>query len=319
MAEDALKIYQAWLDETSGHFVANDLEPLRRHYALPFLYHSQTNRIILETWPDLGSDHAAFAGSLRRHGVDQLIRLASSAEFLSERYIEGSHVAHAMRRGRQVVPSSVTRFVLRRDFDGWKAIEQDTTLNDEVWPVDNLSFGDEPRRKVRRPKFDIRRESDEPLALYQRFLNRMTQANVAGDFDGFRKLFGFPHWVHTGNANRLVNSVAQTRSFFDMVTRMLKENEIEEFVRIGDRAEFISATEICGYHTSRFLAGGRDALPAIKSRMILRRSGTRWLLHSVTNAVRGGDYPYTEPFQVVGDLVTDREIQERTKTWPNSH
>ena len=83
-------------------------------------------------------------------------------------------------------------------------------------------------------------------------------------------------------------------------------------MRIADHAEFLSRDLICGYHTTRFLRDSSDKLDPIKSRMILRRVGTRWFLNSVTNAMSQAQAPYGEPI-ATPDLVTHREIQERTK------
>lgn len=160
---------------------------------------------------------------------------------------------------------------------------------------------------------DARREAAHPLALYQRFLNALTRANVTNDLDAYCGLCCFPYSSHTQTDDETIHNPEEVKPFFDMLNSMLHENKIEEFARIADQAEFISGDTICGYHTSRFISGGEETLPPIKSRIILRRKGTRWFMHSVTNAITNEQYPYFEPV-ASNDLVPDRVIQERTKT-----
>lgn len=311
--EDPIQIYQDWLDIVSGALLAEDIETISAHVALPYLHRSIDTRIVVETRHDLDSGFRTFARALRALGVNQFIRLVTSAEFLSTEYLQGHHVTHILRNATPVVPSYVNRMVLRRGPNAWKMTEVYNGFSHGSWPVKSITVPAADPTRPHGAENDARRDAAQPLALYQRFLNKLTQANVAGDFDGYVALCQFPYSWHARAEDTVVNNPDEVRPFFNMMSGLLQNNGIEEFVRIADHAEFLNGNTICGYHTARFLKDGRDAIEPVKSRMILHRVGVRWFLNSVTNAIVAirldGGRPETAP-----DLVTQIEIEERTKT-----
>ena len=81
--------------------------------------------------------------------------------------------------------------------------------------------------------------------------------------------------------------------------------------RQASHAEFISATQLCGYHMTTFESKGEVRLGPVAGRYILNRTGTAWRMHSVTNSISNTEFPYSQPEP--GDaLISLREIQERT-------
>ena len=231
---------------------------------------------------------------------------------MSDDYIEGYGVNHILRNATPLVPSYSAYFVLRRAVNGWKLVEVHHEISHGTWPVTLLKVPQHGDGISLSAADDARREATQPLALYQSFLNSLTQANVSGDFDRYLSMCQLPYPSHAENNDTIIDEPESVRAFFNMLTGMLKNNKIEEFLRIADQAEFISNDTLCGYHTSRFLRGGEDALPPIRSRMILRREGVRWKLNAVTNSVASWNIPYSEPV-ATKTLVTQIEIQERTK------
>lgn len=316
MTERALDIYQDWLDATSDAILRGDMETLGRFIALPYVHSSPDSRQIIETRSDMEAGHTAYGNTLRSLGVNHFIRLAAQAEFLSANYVEGHHVIHALRNATPVIPSFSSRMVLRNMGEVWKLTESHTSMRHGAWPSWIARMSPEPVEALW-AEDDARRDAVEPLALYQSFLNRLTQANVSGDFTAFCRLCEFPLASHFAEDDKFLQTEEEARDFFDMVSAVLEEHGVEDFLRIADHAEFISGREICGYHTARFLADGRDAMDAIKSRMILRRTGTQWRLTSVTNAVHYDTENAKRP-KILPNLLAYRRIMERTKTWPNS-
>ena len=314
-AED---IYQSLLDGSADAALSGDVETLSKFVSLPIRHTRGGQSVLIETPEDFAIGRISFSQSLRAYGVNQFIRLTSEAEYLSEDYIEGHHVTHALRNATPVVPSFASRMVIKRIGDAWKVTEVESTIVGDTWPLKILKLPSDPLARCDGVTDDARRKSSEPLSLYQTFLNGMTRANVTQDFDSYCKLCKFPFSTHGASHDVIIHGPSDVKPFFEMLTALIEDNKLDDFLRIADHAEFISGDQMCGYHTSRFLRDGNDALAPIKSRMILRRVGIRWFIESITNAISNDQFPYNVPI-AENDLVTQREIQERTKTWPNLH
>lgn len=312
MASDALTIYQDWLDIVFSAILGGDVDVIATHVGLPYLHRSQDTKLVIETQKDMERGFTSFARMLQSQGVNQFIGLATSAEYLSGDYIEGFHVVHSLRNAEPALPAYTDRVVLRRGSAAWKLSEVHHGFSHRKWPISAI-FVDECAETGRARSDDARRESTQPLALYQRFLNALTQANVTGDFDGYCAMLDFPCSYHTLGRDEVAEAPDDVCPYYDLIWSMLRENRVEEFARIADSAEFLSGNTICGYHVSRLIRGGRDAMAPVKSRMILRRTGTRWRLNSVTNAIEDDEFPRKQ-LVVVDDLITDIEIQKRTRT-----
>lgn len=316
--EDAKTIYQAWLDETAEAVLTGDVDACQSFVNLPYHYVNHETRVVIETREDLAKGVETMANAMRAFGVNQFIRLATDAEFLCADYIQGHHVTHLLRNATYMVPSFLNRVVLRRGRERWKATEYVSAVPHGYWPAENRRGEVERALPETLDTKDARRQAQDPLAVYQRFLNSMTRANVTEDFGSFEGLFSLPFSSHGARYDAIIDNREALREAFDGFTTRLKDNQIEEFLRIATHAEFLSGDTLCGYHTTYFLRDAKDALAPVPARMILQRKGTRWLLQSVTNALGNEKFNTSGPI-IPGDLVTHREIQERTKEWPNLH
>jgi hypothetical protein len=317
MRDQALDIYQAWLDTTGPAILRGDMGTVGRLIALPYVHGSPDGRQIIETRSDMEAGHLSYSETLRSLGVTQLLRLGVTAGFLGPDYLEGHHVIHALRDGVPMIAPFTSRMVLRNIGGVWKLTESQTAMRHGDWPTWVARHAGDPVT-AQFAEDDVRRENIEPLVTYQLFLNRLTRANVSGDFDAFGALCETPFASHLAQDDILIRTDPEARRFFDVVSAILEEHGIEDFLRVSEHAQYISARELCGYHTSRFLVNGLDALEPITSRMILRRTDTRWRLVSVTNSVSYGtrNTSRRSPLPV---LPAYRKIMERTKSWPNSH
>ncbi len=313
--EDPKTIFQGFLDGLSAAISSGGAKAVMPFFSLPYLHEALDAKVMLENQSDLEDGLASFYATLSAHGVDQSIRLVTNADYLSPNYIEGIYVSHMLRGATPVVRSFTNRAVIRRTADGWKITHTINGFSHKVWPIKVFYVPDVPPEYGIAAQDDVRREATEPLAIYQSFINRMTQANVAGDVDAYNSLCHFPYTFHTEADDDNFATEDDARRFVEAVVELLDRHEVEDFVRIADRAEFVSASEICGYHTTHFLRGGEAALEPVKSRIILQRVGTQWLLRSVTNSLNQEAHFYRH--QVPSErLVTDLAIQQRTKSWP---
>lgn len=313
--QDPKTIFQNLLDEISSEGMKGGSDALVSFFSLPYLHEAIDTKIMLENEDDLRTGLKVFYDTLTTKGVTQTIRLVSNADYLSPNYIEGVYVTHVLRGAVPVVRSYTNRAVVRRSQSGWKLTHTQNGFSHKVWPIRVFYVPDDPPDYKTGREDDVRRDAMEPLAIYQSFINRMTEANVAADEQAYLSLCMFPHWVHLNQHDEEITSEEQVCAFVRSVSDLLATHEVEDFVRIADHAEFVSSSEICGYHTTHFLRGGDSALEPVKSRIILKRIGTRWFLSSVTNSLNNEDYTYSHPIPT-DELVTQLAIQQRTKSWP---
>ncbi|THH37102.1 hypothetical protein E4Z66_09215 [Aliishimia ponticola] len=317
MQVSAADIYQDWLDATGEIIMSGDMSDLPRHVALPYLHKSPDMRVLIETPEDLRQGHESYATALRANGVKELVRLVAHAEFLGENHIQGYHTIYPLRNGKLSLPRFKSRIVLQRHGTDWKQAEVETVLRHSDWPISLLRV-DEDRALPRGPNEpDARSGPVEPLAIYQSFLDRLSQANMANDVKSYAALCHLPLTSHTRVDDTVFETEESLGAVVACIHEYMVENGIDEFRRDAEDATFLSATQLCGYHVARFFSKGEERLEPIRSRMILERKGRDWRVRSVTNSIRNANFPKTKPV-AVSDLITHREIQKRTKQWPNS-
>ena len=308
---------QEVLDVQSRALLDGDASAMATTLSMPYRRVTLDIDLIVEKDADLHVEVDAFSNSLRNLGVNQLIRLATDAEFINDHMIEGYYVSHALRNATQMVPSYLNRIVLQ-NFDGaWRAVEVASEFESRGWPINLMHFATEG--SVRKPKelIDQRRNVKNPLPVYQQFLDRLTDATRAQDFDAYIALCDLPYTCHGNALDTLMSTPEDVRPFFDLPVDMINGDKADTFERTAQSAQFLGPNIICGYHDSLFLKAGQKAIPPIKSRMILKHTGMGWKLKHVTNSIANETYPYGAP-KPTDALPTHREIQERTKSWPTS-
>lgn len=318
MLEDAMTLLQDVLDTQSRALLAGDVARLRDTVILPCRQIMTGVEVIVETEADFQRGSTAFTGSLHALGVNQFIRLVTEAEFLNDDYIQGHYVTHALRNGATMVPSYDNRLVLQRHGDTWRMIEEESSLYALKWPFDLLRVSETGGLPSPPQANDVRRTSATPIALYQAFLDKLTAATLQNDFDGYCALCDLPYASHSDHIDTTIHTPEDVRPFFEMTVDLISGDTADSFARHAESAQFLGADLICGYHDTTFQKGGAPTLAPIKSRMILRRDGVQWKLKHVTNAISNDTFPYTAP-EPTEALLTHREIQERTKSWPTLH
>ena len=204
-----------------------------------------------------------------------------------------------------------------RDVDGrWRLDEVETAARKPIWPVEILDMQPEAQIRwndARFPKEDARTNVSDPLAVYQRFLDAYSVCNMTGDFEAAARMHLYPYTVHTNTIDKTVKAPEGLRDFFDRISDVIQKQGVDRFERKAERAEFLSASKICGYHTGALYRGDTLVIGPIQSRFILQRVGPDWFIRSITNAVANATYPYTEP-ELSPEMIGLRAIQERQDT-----
>ncbi|MEM6595054.1 MAG: hypothetical protein AAF672_09700 [Pseudomonadota bacterium] len=312
--QDAREIYQTMLDVMTDALLSNDQPTLMSGVVYPFRMSTMEEEFIIESALDWQACTEAYRKNLLAQGVNHYIRLVTDAEFLSENYIRGSHITHTLRNANVVVPAYENRAILTRVDGVWRFSELDSALKNNRWPISMAHVSkDEKRTWVDDlPESDIRRTNASPKAIYQNFLNELSVINMSGDFEAWCERCAFPHYVHIENVDEVIETPDQIRPFLNMISEQIDTLNIDAINRQATHAEFIGATQLCGYHTTTFESAGEVRLGPVAGRYILERTGTAWRMTSVTNSISNSQFPYSQP-EPGNALVSLREIQERTK------
>ena len=316
---EAMLLLQEVLDVQSRALLAGDVAAMRATVAMPYRRITTDMDLIMESETDFHTGIKAFASSLESLGVNHFIRLATDAEFLSDDRIQGHYVTHALRNATPMVPSYQNRIVLQNFEGAWRLVEVASDLVAKRWPLSMLHVADAGTVGGAVPQIhDARRDAAEPLALYQRFIDRLMAAARTANFDAYLGLCDLPCSNHDQTNDTLMTTPNDVRPLFDSTVELIRGQAVDTLMCQAASAQFLGPDVICGYHQTVFLKGGQQALPPIKSRMILKRKGVGWKLKHVTNAVANPTDTYSAP-EPTDALLTHREIQERTKSWPTLH
>ena len=310
---EALEIYQDVLDIQSDALLARDFARVLRHVRVPCRRRTLGSSIVIETQEDLETAVISLASAMSDQGVDQCIRLASDASFLSPNYIEGWHVTHVLRNGQRVSNAHENRSVLRRENGVWQLVELDSTLTSPAEAYAAMTVDQAASvHAFRAGDADQRRSSASAFAVYQCFLDRLSQANLDFDFDAYSSLLRFPMGHHAESEDIIMHEPSELRPFIDVLSRLLIDNKADRFVRAASHAEFLGERRICGYHSAIMYRGEKSVLGPIRSRMMLERHGEDWLLMSITNAIEDDFFASNAP-RITDRLVTLQEIADRSK------
>ncbi len=318
--EAACAIYQEVLDRLSEAALRYDPEALCAGVKFPLRISTMKENFIIETREDWLKSRKIFHQNLVSMGVNNYIRLAHKAEFLSENYIQGYHVTHIMRNSEKVVPDYENRTTLARVDGHWRITAMDSAVQNDRWPVmsPRVLADAKPDWQDVSPEADARRKSTSPMSIYQTYLDRLTLTNMENDFEGWCALCAFPHTVHINHVDQQIDGPDGIRPFFDMLTEQIRDLGITVFRRRATRAEFISPTQICGYHTTTIGTEDEVKLGPFDCRYILSRVSTRWRMSSVTNTVANDTFPYDRP-EPSTTLITLQEIQKRMRSHDRLH
>lgn len=319
MFRDAMTVLQDLIDTQSRALMAADTGLMRTTVQFPYRRITATTDMIIESEDDLRVGVNAFHQSISGMGVNHLIRLVTQADYLSAEYIEGRYMTHVLRNASAMLPPYENHVILRHVDHAWRVIEIRSELSGHGWPLSLLKVDRSIHDKDGDcEQDDIRRTSATPMALYQGFLNALTDATLMRDFAAYVALCDLPYTAHSNNVDTQMNSPDDVRPFFDMTVAMIDGDPADTFERVADNAQFLGSDLICGYHDTSFFRDGVPVMDTIKCRMILKRRGIQWKLKHVTNAVANPTFTYIAP-EPTEALLTHREIQERTKSWPTLH
>ncbi len=130
-----------------------------------------------------------------------------------------------------------------------------------------------------------------PLAIYQRALDAVSQAVLSGDFARYAGRIDLPYLVHTETARLLVTKVEDLRPTFDALSQGLKARGVTHYERVARDADYAHRDRIEGWHHTHLISDGeRIAYPHVSRHAIVRR-GDAWLFSEAHYAIKADRWP----------------------------
>ena len=124
------------------------------------------------------------------------------------------------------------------------------------------------------------------LAIYQRHLDRLTQALLAGRFEDFVENLMFPHEVVTTSNRFIAETAEDCRQMFNEYRTCLLAEGITDLIRIARDARFVSDDEITGTHISHRMRGANRVMEPYQNHLrLVRGADTTWREASSFNIV----------------------------------
>lgn len=134
MAEDALAIYQACLDDTADALLAGDVARFLHRIHFPHRIVTKSGVIDILDEATGAAHFKDLLTSLRAQNVDAYVRSAKTAAFDGPDSITGTHVVRILSRGKLVAPVFESEMDIVRGDDGWAVAEIRHHIDYMAWP-----------------------------------------------------------------------------------------------------------------------------------------------------------------------------------------
>lgn len=156
-----------------------------------------------------------------------------------------------------------------------------------------------------------------PIVIYQTYIDDISRINMTFDTEAWLDASEYPYNVHTDVMDKTIQTRDEARHFFEMISKMIRDQGIDSFRRVAEHAEFVDPSMIIGHHMTYLQKGGTDVVTPMASRMVIRNTSGIWRMISVTNAISNKQYPYEMPEPSDGLLpmanIAARNEQMRTR------
>jgi hypothetical protein len=117
-----MAIYQEHLDTMTAALLAGEFDTFERRVSYPLTVRTLSNDFIVEARPKCECMFRDMHSCLHADGITEIIRIATSARFVTPDEIIGSHESHKMRGAVRATPPYENHVRLARGEDGlWRA------------------------------------------------------------------------------------------------------------------------------------------------------------------------------------------------------
>jgi hypothetical protein len=143
-----------------------------------------------------------------------------------------------------------------------------------------------------------------PLNIYQRALNTVSAAVVAGDFDLYARQIDLPYLIQTMNGRHLITAVEDLRSTFDALSRGLASRGVTHYERVARKAEYVHRDRIEGQHSTHLIADGERIIHPKAVRQSIVRRGSSWLFSDACYPIDAPNWPFDDATIFAPDAIS---------------
>ncbi len=268
----AKQISEYLLRETARALMTHDFDLARACFALPQTIKTMGQQKVIVTVSEFREMFLQICALYERKGVTAFERTCVAAEYSGPDTVKATHVNRIMVGADELSRPYPVYSVLVREDGVWRVSSADYALEDDA-----------PESRVLLCLTD---PDPEARALFQDFLDRMSDAVMADDLEGFADGIALPFSMVTETDSvTLTDRTGIERLFRDFVTRFGATGNTL-IVRIARRARFVSPDEIAGIHDSHQLIGGVRVIPPYPNRVrLLRGTDGAWRSTGYASAI----------------------------------
>lgn len=133
-----------------------------------------------------------------------------------------------------------------------------------------------------------------PLNIYQRALDTVSAAVIAGNFDLYARQIDLPYLVQTMNGRHLITNAEDLRPTFDALSRGLAMRGVTHYERVARSADYVHRDRIEGQHSTHLIAHGERIIhPKFVRHSIVRR-GSVWLFSDACYPIDAPNWPFDD-------------------------
>ena len=142
------------------------------------------------------------------------------------------------------------------------------------------------------------------LDLFQKHLDAISAALMAGDFYAYMRLVTVPLVVVTDKATAVISDEQEYRYGFDNYAGMLRTERATDLVRLASAVSELAPNLITGRYETHILRTGQRIYGPFKSALSMRCEDDIWKVCSVVNPAHADKWPLS------GMHKTDTEKSE---------
>ena len=142
-----------------------------------------------------------------------------------------------------------------------------------------------------------------PLDIYQRALDVVSDAIVCGDFDTYAAQIDLPYLILTYNGRHLITQTEDLRATFDTLSRGLAIRGVTHYERVAREADYVGRDRIEGRHFTHLIANGERVLQPKAVRHTIVRRGERWLFSDTCYPIDAPNWPFDDRTIFCADAI----------------
>lgn len=143
-----------------------------------------------------------------------------------------------------------------------------------------------------------------PLAIYQRALDTVSAAVLAGDFSAYIAMIDLPYLLRLTDADLVLTSADEARAIFRTLSQGLAQRGVTHYERLAREAQFQRPDRIVGWHFTHMIASGeRIQPPHAASAALVRRESGAWRFTEASYPLSSAAWPL-DPSVIFGHALT---------------